>query len=204
MRPFYYHYAKGEQLVFASDARDVLRFPGVPFAINEGRIADFIVQELEWIDYTSTFYKDIHRLPPAHQITIDRTGLRLTEYRLPVPGPTLRLKSDEEYKEALLDVLSRAVFERQRVTGGEAGSMLSGGMDSGSIVAIAEKPLRTYSLARRRGAECDESRRIYATLDFLKLEGTQVIADESDGWVDELAAKLAEPYDGQFLFLKAI
>ncbi len=207
MRPLYYHYARGERFVFASDARDVLRFPGVPFAINDGRIADFIVQELEWIDYTSTFYRDISRLPPAHMITISSTGLRLTEYRLPVPGPELKLKTDEEYKDAFLDVFSRAVFERQRVRGGEAGSMLSGGMDSGSIVAIAAKPIRAYSLARRRGAPCagcDESRRIYATLDFLGLEGTQIIADEFDGLMDELGTNFAEPYDGRFLALKAI
>ncbi len=212
MRPLYYHYSpgyspaysQGGRFVFASDAREVLRNPQVPFAINEGRIADFIVEELEWLDLTSTFYEGIYRLPPAHRITIDAAGLKITEYRPPACGPLLNLATDVDYNEAFLDVFSRAVSERQRVRASEAGSMLSGGLDSGSIVALAKKPLHTYSLARRRGMDCDESRRIYATLDFLRLEGKQIIADEPGSLLEDLGADLAEPYDGHFLFLKAI
>ena len=182
----------------------MLCYPQVPFAINEGRIADFIVEELEWLDLTSTFYEGIDRLPPAHKITIDAAGLKIAEYRAPACGPLLNLETDADYNEAFLDVFSRAVSERQQVRGSEAGSMLSGGLDSGSIVALAKKPLRTYSLARRRDADCDESRRIYATLDFLGLEGKQIIADEPASLTEDLGADLAEPYDGHFLFLKAI
>ena len=71
----------------------------------------------------------------------------------------------------------------------------------------SRKAAATYSLARRRGArcpDCAESRRIYATLDFLGLEGTQIIADEFDGLMEGLGTNFAEPYDGHFLFLKAI
>ena len=52
------------------------------------------------------------------------------------PGPELRLSSDEEYAEAFLEVFTEAVRCRLRGAG-SVGSMLSGGMDSGSIVAVA-------------------------------------------------------------------
>jgi asparagine synthase (glutamine-hydrolysing) len=204
VRPFYYHHSPGKHFVFASAARDVLSYRDVPFALNDGRIADFLVPELEWVDLTSTFYEGVFRLPPAHSMSIDAAGRRIVEYYSPEPGPVLGLSTDEECVEAFLEVFSRAVRERLRADGSKAGSMLSGGMDSGSIVGIAGIHVHPFSLARRRGVECQESRRIYATLDHLGLVGTQIIADEESSLIDELGTGLAEPFDGEFLFLKAI
>ena len=204
LRPFYYHHSPGKSFTFASAARNVLSYPDVPFALNKGRIADFLVPELEWIDLTSTFYDGVFRLAPAHSMSIDATGLRIVEYYSPEPGPALGLSTDEEYVEAFLEVFSRAVGERLRTDGSRVGSMLSGGMDSGSIVGIARNHAHPFSLARRRGVECQESGRIYATLDHLGLAGTQIIADDESSLIGELGTDLAEPFDGEFLFLKAI
>lgn len=211
-RPFYYHYARGARFVFSSDARSIVALPQVPFAIDEGRIADFIVEQLEWIDYTSTFFEGVLRLPPAHKLVVGQSGMKISEYWDPVPGPELRYASEAEYAEGFLEVFSRAVEERIRVPGSRVGTTLSGGMDSGSVTAIAhgllaqtgKRPLNVYSLARRRGVACTESQRIYATLDYLGLDGTQIIADEHASVSKDIADNLAEPFDGQFLFLKAI
>ena len=77
-RPFYYHFAAGARFVFASEPRAILVLPQVPFALNEARIADYIVEELEWSDYTSTFFEAIDRLPPAHQLTVSPSGFRMS------------------------------------------------------------------------------------------------------------------------------
>jgi asparagine synthase (glutamine-hydrolysing) len=66
MRPFDYHFSTDRCFVFASDPRAILVLPQVPYRINEGRIADFLVPELERIDFTSTFYEDIYRLHQSH------------------------------------------------------------------------------------------------------------------------------------------
>ena len=212
VRPFYYHYAPRKRFVFASDARDIFANPDVPYSINPGRIADFIVQELEWIDLTSTFYSDVYRLPPGHKLTVTPEGMRLSEYWSQEPGPELGMKTDSEFCEAFIEVFSRAVGERLRGDTQSTGAMLSGGMDSGSIVAIANevlgsrsnKPLPVYSLARTRDAQCQESSRIYATLDHLGIDGVQILANQQDSLTDNLGSSLEEPYDGEFLFLKAI
>jgi asparagine synthase (glutamine-hydrolysing) len=211
-RPFYYHFAAEQQFVFASEPRAILALPQVPYALNEGRIADFIVEQLEWIDYESTFHQDVFRLPPAHKMTVSSSGIAISEYWNPAPGPALNCKTDSEYVEGFLEVFSNSVEERLQVPGSQVGSMLSGGMDSGSVTAIThvllsgERELRlsAYSLARRRGVKCTESNRIYATLDFLGLSGTQIIADDIDSIADKLWTDFAEPFDGQFLFLRAI
>ena len=212
LRPFYYHHVQGERFIFASETRSILVLPQVPYTLNEGRIADFIVQQLEWIDYTSTFFEGIYRLPPAHKVTVTSSGMRVSEYWAPDPGPPQHYATDEEYEEAFLEVFSRAVGERLRVPEGSVGSMLSGGMDSGSIVAVAQGileargkgPLPTYSLARARGADCLESERIYATLDFLGLEGTQILADDPSSLTDDIGKNFDEHFDGIFVFIQAI
>ncbi len=153
---FYYHHSPGKHFVFASDARDVLRSKQVPYAINEGRVADFIVPQLEWIDYSSTFYEGVFRLPPAHTLTVTTSGMTIAEFWKPVPGPELGYKTDAEFCEGFLEVFTRAVHERLDVPENHVGSMLSGGMDSGSVTAVGIQTLRLSAAAaaadRIRGA----------------------------------------------------
>ena len=98
----------------------------VPWRINEGRIADVLVGELEGIDRTSTFFEGVFRLPPAHALVVTPQGLHIWRYWSPEPGPILRLGSDEAYAEAFLEVFAQAVRSRLRGAG-PVGSMLSGG-----------------------------------------------------------------------------
>jgi asparagine synthase (glutamine-hydrolysing) len=212
VRPFYYHHAPGGMFVFASDARDILAVPEVPYAIDEGRVADFLVSELEWIDYTSTFYRHVLRLPPGHRMTVTPEGIRLAEYWTPTPGPALPAMSDRDRVDGLREVLTRAVAERLRSPAGNAGCMLSGGMDSGSVAALAaellerrgEGPLRTFSAALGPDEECDETRRIHATVGMLGSDATMVLPDAIAERDEELKRAIEEPFDGDFLFMKAI
>jgi asparagine synthase (glutamine-hydrolysing) len=176
MRPLYYHHLQGRHFVFASDARAILVLPQVPYRINEGRVADFLVPALEWYDYTSTFFEDVFRLPPGHRATVTPSGLDVAEYWHPQPGPELGSMSDDDYRQGFVEVFTEAVKARLRAPTGTVGSTLSGGMDSGSVVAIAKEilktrgdgPLPTYSAARRLNIEdpdefdCPESQAIYA------------------------------------------
>ncbi len=212
MRPFYYHHAPGTRFVFASGARDIFRVPDVPYGIDEGRVADYLVPELEWIDYTSTFYQQVHRLPPGHRLTVAPGGMNVTEYWRPEPGPAPPAMSDQEWADGLLEVLTRAVDQRLRLPAGRVGCMLSGGMDSGSVAALARKrtesqragPLHTFSAARGPGDDCDESQRIHATVAKLGAKATILYPDSIAPRDGELAASIEEPFDGDFLFMKAI
>jgi len=212
VRPFYYHQAPGQRFVFASDARSIFRVPEVPYAINDGRVADFLVPELEWIDYTSTFYEGVFRLPPGHKLVVTPDSFTVSEYCTPAPGPELPSMSDEEYRDGLLEVLTRAVDARLRMPQGKVGIMLSGGMDSGSVAALATElvaergdgRLRTVSAARKRGEVCEESQRIYATVDKLGTKSTIVDPEDIEALDDQLLVNIAEPFDAEFLFMKAI
>ena len=171
MRPFYYHFASGTRFALASEPRAILVVPQVPCQINEGRIADFLVPELEWIDYTSTFFQHVVRLPPAHVLTVTSSGIHPRRYWTLEPGSELRLSSNEAYAEALLDVLTVSVRARLRGAG-PVGSMLSGGLDSSSVVALARgvlradnrRPISTFSAVGPDKEACPETRAAQAVL----------------------------------------
>ena len=217
MRALYYHFAQGKRFLFASDARAILVVPQVPYAINEGRVADFLVPQLEWHDYTSTFFEGVYRLPPGHKAVVTPSSLEVTKYWHPQPGPELGSMSDDDYRRGFLEVFTKAVEARLRVPSGTAGSMLSGGMDSGTVVAIAkevlekrgEGPLPTFSAARRRvdggfEADCPESKAIYAALSLPSISPNLIHPDAIDTVFEPLTSGFDEPFDGVFVILNAI
>jgi asparagine synthase (glutamine-hydrolysing) len=212
MRPFYYHYSQEQRFVFASDARAIVVLPQVPHRINERRISDFLVPELEWIDYSSTFFEDVYRLPPGHKAIVTRNGVEITEYWEPEPAPDPGVLSDEDYREGFLEVLTKAVESRLRAPSGTIGSMLSGGIDSGSVVAIAKDilnsqngdPLHTYSATRTGEKNCTESNAIRAAVAMQNISPTLVKLEELGANFKSLLSGNEEPFDGQAMILKAI
>jgi len=218
MRPLYYHHLQGRHFLFASDARAILVLPQVPYRINEGRVADFLVPELEWYDYTSTFFEGVYRLPPGHKAMITPSGLDVVEYWHPQPGPELGAISDDDYRQGFVEVFTNAVDARLRAPPGTVGSMLSGGMDSGSVVAFAkdilntrgEGPLPTYSAARRRDPDnpdeldCLESQAIYAASTMPSISPNLVHPASLEHVFAPLVSGFEEPFDGVFTILKAI
>ena len=87
----------------------------------------------------------------------------------------------------------RAIEERLRGPAGGVGSMLSGGMDSGSVVSIAKElsiakgngPLPTFSGVQRRSDDCAESRAIYSAIGMPSMSPTLVHPDGIDDSVRE-------------------
>ena len=212
MRPLYYHHRTHSHFIFASDPKAILVLPRVPYRISEGRIADYLVPQLEWIDYTSTFFEDILRLPPGHKMIVTPDRMDISEYWAVVPGPDLGNLSDNEYLCEFEEVFSRAVEERLRGPTGRVGSMLSGGMDSGTIVAVAKEisvangngALPTFSGVRHRGDDCAESRAIYSAIGMPSISPTLVHTDEIGDRFGQLISGIDEPFDGEFTILKAI
>jgi asparagine synthase (glutamine-hydrolysing) len=218
MRPLYYHHAAGQRFAFASDARAILVLPQVPYRVNKGRIADFLVPELEWYDYTSSFFEQVHRLPPGHRAIVTRSGIDIAEYWQPRPGADPGSMTDDDYRQGFLEVFTAAVDARLRAPQGKVGSMLSGGIDSGSVVAVAkgllaergEGPLATFSAARRpdssdaEGIDCPETRAIHAALSMPSISAKLVLPDTLEDLLPELSSGHEEPFDGVLDMLKAI
>lgn len=135
-----YYVHDGRRFAFASDRKALLALPDVSRQLNELYLAQTLVV---WPAYhgPDTIYLDIHRLPPAHALLVTPAGVRVWRYWRLEDTPDLRLPTEEAYVEAFLDVFRQAVRCRLR-SYRPVGITLSGGLDSGSVSALAAPALR--------------------------------------------------------------
>ena len=145
VKPFYYHVSE-YIFVAGSEVRAILNVPQVPKQINEARIADFLVEQLEGIDKTSTFYKSIFRLPPAHTLLISKEKKLIEQYWKLDSETEIKFQSDDEYVEAFHEIFKKSVRARLRCNG-QVTTMLSGGIDSSYIVGTARQLLQNTGSA---------------------------------------------------------
>jgi asparagine synthase (glutamine-hydrolysing) len=134
-RPFFYAHVAG-QLIF-SNTLDVLRLsPDISAKLDPRFIGDFLLQS--WCaDAERSVFRDIRRLPAGHVLTFSEGQLHVRRYAsLPIEEPLL-LKRKEDYIEQFRALLERAV--RDRVPLGPTAVFMSGGLDSPSVAATAER-----------------------------------------------------------------
>ena len=212
MRQLIHHYQPGRLFAFATEPDAILALADVPRQINEARIADYL-DDLEAADFTSTFYVGLYRLAPAHCLTVDASGLTIRRYWTLQAVPELRLASNEAYAAAFLAVFTEAVRSRLRCAG-PVGSMLSGGMDSGSVVAVASRlltaegrgPLQTFSAVGPDPQACKETLAIRHSQGMPGLVPHSVNHAELGPWIDDLQRLVeeeSEPFDGHMTLPRA-
>ncbi|MGH9968592.1 MAG: asparagine synthase (glutamine-hydrolyzing) [Pyrinomonadaceae bacterium] len=188
VKPLYYH-CSDAVFVFASEIKALLSVGVVPRRINECRIADYLVTQLEGIDHSSTFYEEILRLPPARALRVTRQTLSQQCYWSPDSGVELRHASNKEYADAFLEVFTEAVDCRLR-SAYPVASMLSGGLDSSSIVGVAKELLnengkRLHTLAAiSKTPGCVETGFINMVLGRNEIESHTVSPDQLEGFAD--------------------
>jgi asparagine synthase (glutamine-hydrolysing) len=134
-RPFYYAHAHG---VFCfSNTLQLLRFvPEVSNELDESFLGDYLLEGWNF-EAARTVYQDIHRLPAGHLLKLSDGRIAVRRFRkLPIEEP-LQLNRPKEYVEAYRELLKVAVSDR--LPEGPAALYLSGGLDSGSVCAIASQ-----------------------------------------------------------------
>ena len=136
VKPFFYaRTATG--LVF-SNTLDCLRLhPDVSDAVNEQAIGDFLAFGMNQ-DPATTAFDAIRRLPAAHRLTgAGRLDAR-RYWTLPIDG-TIRYRRRQDYVERFDELFGRAVADRLQCS--RAGVLMSGGLDSTSVAAAAQRCL---------------------------------------------------------------
>jgi asparagine synthase (glutamine-hydrolysing) len=134
-----YYHQNTRSFVFASSLKGLLVLQETPRRLNELRLAQILVS---WPEHGApTCYQEIFRLPPAHALAVTSQGEKVWRYWYLEDTPPLHLGSDEQYVEAFRDLYAKAVSCRLRSLK-PVGVMLSGGLDSGSVAALAAIELR--------------------------------------------------------------
>ena len=184
VKSLYYHAAQG-RFAFSNGIEGLLNLTWVPKRLNELRLANHLTTYFG--DKTSTFYADILRLPPAHWLVTNRSGLTVRSYWALNPDRETRFNSDADYVEAFTELFQSAVQVRLR-SNGRAGAMLSGGLDSSSIAAVAgalqtkadRGPLPTFSATFDEIPRSNERQYIEAILERGEFEPYFLRADVMD------------------------
>jgi asparagine synthase (glutamine-hydrolysing) len=160
MKPFYYA-CRDSTLLFGSEPQQLFESPCVTSEPNEGMVAEFLSGCVR--NNGETLYRDIQRLPPSHVLIVRHGRVQIRPYQAIDPHREIRYRRPEEYAEHLSDLLRQAVRARLRCSG-RVGVLLSGGVDSSAVCAIAgdlsrasesTSPVEAFSL-RFPGLPCDE------------------------------------------------
>jgi asparagine synthase (glutamine-hydrolysing) len=140
IKPFYYATPKG-YLIFGSEMKALLAFPGVEPVPDDAAVLGFLIHAN--CDYGErTVLREITSLPAAHSLTVDLATGRWTTKRYweLAPRPT-NGTGDREHIKHLHDLLVDTTCSHL-ISDVRAGSCLSGGLDSSSIVALIGKVWR--------------------------------------------------------------
>ena len=148
---------KSEQFfAFATMPNGLFALDAVPRQLSEEKLADFLV--LNHANHATTIYRNVFRLPPAHVMRIEADGsFEQFRYWSPAEIAPIRLGPDQAYAEGLRERLDVAV-RRQMRSAHPVGCLLSGGLDSSSVAALAARALAeknerlaTFTGVPRRG-----------------------------------------------------
>lgn len=174
MRPLCYA-RTGSRFHVASEARQVLGCPGVPRDLDELTVADYLAGCAA--EPGRTFFHAVRRLPPGHRLVAGPDGERVERWWEPDTGARTRHPRAEDYAAHFLETFRRAVADRVRDAEGTAGVLLSGGLDSGAVAAVARQILPRTGGSLFAGSfvfeslrECDESDAIRAVTGHLGIE----------------------------------
>lgn len=145
IKPVYYARLADGTLAFASEIRALLRCPGVDTNIDPVALDSYLA--LQYIPGPRTIYRGVHKLPAGHTLVANAGGIVVKPFWTlePAPPPSSFEEACDEF---------RALFEDavriQLMSDVPLGAFLSGGIDSGLVVAAMAKamdrPVRTFSI----------------------------------------------------------
>ena len=131
-----YYYSDKERLICSSQLGPLLDVVEVPLEVNDEYIAGLLTHHL---DVGLTPYRNIHAVKPAHTVLIDPCRrFRERRYWSLDPSKEIRYQKDQDYEEDF----KRHFFEAVRAplrSDLPVMAELSGGLDSSSIVCVADQ-----------------------------------------------------------------
>jgi asparagine synthase (glutamine-hydrolysing) len=136
IKPIYYHISPNKTFVYASEIKSILEFRDYKSKINKKALLEYFT--FQNLFTNRTFNQDIQILEPGHYFEIDLLSknikkIKYWDFNFTNPD---KIKDEREYLEELDRLFVQAV-KRQLISDVPIGSYLSGGIDSGSITAIA-------------------------------------------------------------------
>lgn len=133
IKPLHY-FASGSDLVFASEVKALLLHPAVPRALNVESLREFLI--FRSASGESSLYRDIKNLLPGHLMVWENGTLKIEQYwDVTLQGGIT--PQQERTAEHELAHLVRDSISLQLMADVPVGTLLSGGIDSSVVTALA-------------------------------------------------------------------
>jgi asparagine synthase (glutamine-hydrolysing) len=159
-------YQRNGTLLFASEIKALLQFPGVTARVNREVLWSYF--QYRYVPSPQTLFEGVRKLAAGSWLLCDADGTREHRYYVPPDGEPLQADSAcTDIPHAFLRFLDDAVRIRM-VSDVPFGAFLSGGVDSSAIVALmarySNQPVRTFSVG-------------FSEQEYSELRSARVISD---------------------------
>ncbi len=157
VKPLYWAELPGGGVAFASEIKALLAAGLIRTGIDEDAVNEYLAHG--YVPAPHTLFRDINKLPPAHILRVTAEGAVTTERYWHPSVLSDAPRDGAEWAEYLLDLLQDSVRLQLRADV-PVGALLSGGIDSGLLVALAagqsSAPVNTFTVSFE-GAPVDEA-----------------------------------------------
>jgi len=194
IKPLYYAEA-GNRLVFGSELKAVMAYPGVSRDLDPHAIDDYFT--LGYVPEPRSIYAGVKKLRPGHSLTV-RRGAPLSPRQYWDLDFTRRVRGTEEaIAQELIERLKEAVKIRM-IADVPLGAFLSGGVDSSAVVAMAaqisDQPVNTCSIGFDVGDfdETEFARQVAER--YHTRHDTKTVATDDFDLIDRLSGMFDEPF----------
>jgi asparagine synthase (glutamine-hydrolysing) len=205
-KPLYYGW-QGRAFLFGSELKALRKWPGFKGLIDRNSLALFL--RLHSVPAPYSIYQGIHKLPPGTFLRLAWKDLTPGDNPTPIPywsvrtvveqGQRAPFDGSEEQALDELDRLLKDAVKNQMVADVPLGALLSGGIDSSTVVALMQaqssRPIKTFTIGFHEDA-FNEAVHAQAVARHLGTDHTELYVTPQDAL--EVIPRLPQLYDEPF------
>jgi asparagine synthase (glutamine-hydrolysing) len=129
-----FYYLKQDRITWSTDLASLVLFSGDKFCIDDDYIAGYLANDP---DAHLTPYREIREVPPGQFVSVRNSRASIERFWRFSPKSRIRYNTDAEYEEHFRHLFRQSVRRRLR-SDSPILAELSGGLDSSSIVCVAD------------------------------------------------------------------
>lgn len=198
-KPLYY-WVDGDNLVYASELKPIMKCPGFEGKIRREVISRYLYQQ--YINAPDSIFEDVYKLEPGAVLKFSKGKRQIWKYwdirKAYEENSKNPVTSYDQAKSELKDLLKKAVADRM-IADVPLGTFLSGGFDSSLITALAQdnstEPVKTFSIGFNE-KNYNEAEFAKAVAAHLGTDHTELYIDEKEMFdqIEDMAKYYDEPF----------